>query len=690
LLYEVAIKAKKIMEKVLAFLFRLDDLSSLKKTLNTIQRRGNSQLSVVTFDKGVVKFLQAQNFSCHFYQEYLHSEDLTNFNLQAIKWLNEWSEQKLINGKTFPELVTYKGHSLWWCAHGDVCRDFLVVVQYIEIVLRILAQENPGQIVVIDVWRWPNFPYKLADDENLGARLVQLIARVKNLPLISVKPSLKQNFFYYVRFSKAHVKMFLYYRFYAPVKSLIRYKLFKLAQWFSSKHYQMGHQKIIFISHTRNWRNVFDYRHQKYKRDDVMIGDVIRQLLREHDYSILGIDVDYTFLGDFRTLYEKLFGNNEYPWKPLESYSDWGIMREIRKAHRQYKRFYRSFKKNEQFQRSFFYKGIPIWKVLTARLDFLFLFSFKNAIRNLRLMDRMIAIEKPLVIATSFETGSAGRAATMTARAYGIPTVGLQHGKIHPAHPHYIFSHVSTTQAPNLKYCPIPDVTMVYGDYTKRVLMNCSSYPSENVIVTGQPLADNIVRAREIFDKYKTYEKFGLDLKKKLLVLISQNFQEVEFRERMLNVTIEGMKPFNELQLFVKLHPGETPDLALRVLRNFGLNGVPVTKNVDLYEILYACDIMVTGNSTVALEAMMLDKPVITIEGFPFSMPFAQQGASLGVMTVAEMTQAIKSILNGGDVVQKLKINRKKFVREHACEPDGQAAKRVADAIIRIARRKRK
>ena len=95
---------------------------------------------------------------------------------------------------------------------------------------------------------------------------------------------------------------------------------------------------------------------------------------------------------------------------------------------------------------------------------------------------------------------------------------------------------------------------------------------------------------------------------------------------------------------------------------------------------------MLTINSTAAIEAIILDKPVIVVNltGEVDIMPYAQSGAALGVYKEEELVSAINDALNDKNTIRQLKEARKMFESEHAYKVDGKSTERVVELIERI------
>lgn len=211
--------------------------------------------------------------------------------------------------------------------------------------------------------------------------------------------------------------------------------------------------------------------------------------------------------------------------------------------------------------------------------------------------------------------------------------------------------------------------------------------PADKVFVTGQPRFDLIGQTK--FDRAHIMTGLGVSGNKGIVVLATQPLGALwteNEREEFVEAVVSAMSEFPEKQLVIKLHPGERIEEYQETLDRIENGKALICQNIDLYQLLHACDLLMTAHSTVALEAMILNKPVITINltGKPDLMPYAQSGAALGVYRKEDLTPAINKALHDPEVRRSLEKSRKKFISEHAYKLDGQASKRVAELIIRL------
>lgn len=212
--------------------------------------------------------------------------------------------------------------------------------------------------------------------------------------------------------------------------------------------------------------------------------------------------------------------------------------------------------------------------------------------------------------------------------------------------------------------------------------------PPDKIFITGQPGFDLIQNKKFNINQLKAELKIPEN--KHLSVLATQPLVGFlwteEENEKFIEIVCNAVRKIPETVLVIKIHPVESMEKYKIILKNLKEDSVIICKDIDLYELLNACDLLMTVHSTVALEAMIFDKPVITINltGKPDLFPYAESGAAIGVYKEEDLVPAIKNTLFNEEIKTKIAQERKKFVYEHAYLQDGKASKRVADLIIQL------
>jgi len=179
------------------------------------------------------------------------------------------------------------------------------------------------------------------------------------------------------------------------------------------------------------------------------------------------------------------------------------------------------------------------------------------------------------------------RILALVAAEKGIPTICMQHGII----------------GNEFGFIPkVATVDAVYGNYEVDWYKKLGA-PKESLEIIGHPRFDQAFKpptiARSKFDK-----QLGLDKGKKTLLIVvrgNRNFGKWK-------ILIDTISKQLNLNILIKDFPNDTPHAL-----NKEFSFVHSTAAFDLYDILPNVDCVVSYTSTVALEAMLADKPVFIL-----------------------------------------------------------------------------
>ncbi len=225
----------------------------------------------------------------------------------------------------------------------------------------------------------------------------------------------------------------------------------------------------------------------------------------------------------------------------------------------------------------------------------------------------------------------------------------------------------------------------VIGDYMRDVLVS-EGLDASRIVVTGEPRWDELVSLADC--REEVFQDLGLDTDKKLILVTTQPLVEAgiwtkEDRRFWLSTIIQAVDSLDECQLVVKLHPRDTREAYEEIMRDESATPITVCQDFDISRLLKACDVLLTHLCTTALEAMIMDKPVIIVDfkEDPCSMPFVTSGAAIGVHDPEKLADTIEGILNDPKVKEQYREARDKCLYYHAYIQDGQASKRVVDLI---------
>jgi glycosyltransferase involved in cell wall biosynthesis len=640
----------------------IDQGESYKRISLAIKKFGNASIVFVSSSKKSIRNFDGKNMVFKAYSDYVGYEELKMINKNALLWIKKWPDIKIKGNKSFKKLLSYKGTSLWWFVEtwfyeASMFHYYSVeeIIRNVEIVGKIIDKEMPDKIILVD-------------DKGLLSKIIKIIADHKKIQIISI-PDFASSFRY--ELVKQLVPFSL--KTFKGLKELSREFSAKLSSFFTPRDRKKA--RILMVTHPTYRQISVDPSTGEMVKEDLILGPIIRSLDRNR-YEALMIDTDPFPTLRLNFLFAK--GCNH-----IEGYLNGEIKKEVRKESKSLSKKWLKIKREETFKESLNYKGIPLLDLLDEKFSEVFKRKLVESIKYIELMSRAVETENPAAVVVIDEYGLYGRAAIFAARLNGIPTLAIQHGIIGPRHIGYY--HKKEEMSRNTakeNHCIIPDKTAVNGAYYKNILIRMGSYPPSSVAVTGQPKYDVLAFADKIYKKERVCSLLKLDPNKKLIVFASQP-DSPQANELLFRSIFQAVKKIPGAQLVIKLHPNEyDSSLHERVAREAGVNAV-IVKDIDLFELLHACDLMLTLSSTVAIEAMILDKPVITVNltNAPDAMPFAESGAAIGVYKREDIYPAINKALKNKQVRRNLQLRRKKFVYNNAFKIDGQASGRVINLI---------
>ncbi len=288
---------------------------------------------------------------------------------------------------------------------------------------------------------------------------------------------------------------------------------------------------------------------------------------------------------------------------------------------------------------------------------------------------------------TYAEAGGWGRALLIECRRRGIPSAGLQHGFIYRHWLNYLHEcdemHVDPAN-PGDPGFPRPNQTLVFDEYAKQHLVESGCFPAGTVAVTGSPRLDALVSAaRDIRPEQIDAARISAGAGTGALVLVVTKYREARAVLPALLAAATGLR---EAWLTIKTHPAETSDVYAELVR--GRSNVSIVPaSAALAPLLLASRAVVTVNSTVALDAAVLNIPALVI-GLPNNLsPFVEAGVMAGAPTDG-IRRALRRILYDEEFRLQMEANRTAFLARFKIGSDGRAAERSADAILSAAQRR--
>lgn len=229
----------------------------------------------------------------------------------------------------------------------------------------------------------------------------------------------------------------------------------------------------------------------------------------------------------------------------------------------------------------------------------------------------------------------------------------------------------------------------VWGKTSQKIAL-ANSYNANQIVVTGAPRFDEIINKDWNDISTKLYQNLKIGQKGKKIVflpskgILSEYFatrdEQLKIYDGLTEAVINVSKSFNvPINLIIKLHREEDSSVIQDILPSKIIENVTIVQGDVLYPLLYKCDVAITTASTAGLEALIFDKPLITINfsKMPDFYNYVATGSAIGVYQLNEIEPALIDALFRNKKINELKANRRKYLFDEVYLNDGNSSSRV-------------
>ena len=574
---------------------------------------------------------------------------------KSMPFLDKLSYEKCCD-KQLPELFSYHNFSLWWLILPSLSYAIIDAINFIDRFEMFLKKTNPESVKIIG-----NFE---------KFHLVKQVCKKHNVEFSYAKLS----FFKHLIKNKLKTKLRKKYH-----QKILQNKFKKRLQVFEKKSksiFNFGNKLVIFSANVYR-RKYFD----SEKNIDVSREFLIDPLISKINVEPVGIDVDYSFLGETDILKQRL--DESFPRMPLEVILD--DLPDQNKS-KDYVSLYNQIISNKEFQNIFYYDGIDFWSRIES--DFKKISSvyyLPLLIHMIEKFEKFFSHSKPKGVLIPYEKGSYALALIIACEKLGIKTIGIQHGAFDSlGHNEYAHTCLKSDKMPF--GMPIPSNLLVWGNSAKNFLLN-KGYPENRISVIGHP---------EFFDHKKldnNYEflrsKFHFSLNKKIILFTTSKLQrgyisdeKRAYDEYVLEELLKHYSNNPDYVIILKPHPVKEPvHVYEKIIQRFGSKNCFIMTD-DVLELIQLSNVIISVESSTIIDAIALGKMVIevTFDDSSWMDPKIAKNILL-LSDLNDLKTNVEKIFSDKGLQSSFGHEQQKFLREHYNFPNTKIDEKLNSII---------
>ena len=220
-------------------------------------------------------------------------------------------------------------------------------------------------------------------------------------------------------------------------------------------------------------------------------------------------------------------------------------------------------------------------------------------------------------------------------------------------------------------YDNFKDNMVVWSDLQKKSLISNYKINSEKILAIGSPRYDQLIKMK----KSNENKKFLRVLIAPTPITQMQGFDTTDIHEKFENVIIKLCKIFENLEnvkIIFKLHPSqsehnnEIKQIIQKYSKKFSIYLLnPVSELIQKSDLVIAISPEGWDATTISLESMILEKPVmnIVLDEKIYEFEYIKQNAVVAISNTSDLEKKIKQILFDKELREDLIINSRKFVK---------------------------
>jgi len=573
---------------------------------------------IITFELEKEQNLKKENIDAVYFHRIAQNENVwNNIILRSKDWLENWSNKKIYDGSTIRDILQYNDVSLWWFVYEILwdSKNGIFETFYQFYTITALIEEYT--------------PKKIQIEGNFDFPIYQMIDSLKNTYSFQLENNSEISSILFEKISRNRFNF------------LIQLLILKIIYKFTLKK-----NKKIFIFSSKGGKIQTNDKGKRTALDPYFVGleDFFDKNKERINFIALNNGFSSKNFSEFLSNCKSMLKNEFVPWEINYSVNE---LKNMLKDSNEIKQLILKIENTDEFKKSFDVDGTNFYQywrnLLLEKLPNMISFSKLE----LKATERFFLKNNPEVIFTTNGFSPNGRALCYNASKKGRSVISPQLGIISPEFS--INTAFQMFKGMDLRLIP---KYLVWGNHFKEIIEK-KEYPIELIKQVGfwKTGMDNNTKPKNDYILY-----IGGANRVKLEYVLSID-EEIFTIKAIHDILPEGMK------ILVKLHPNfdNIPYEKLLNLKNLVL--IKHGELSDINELVSNAKIIVGKASTLIVQAMIMRKPVISIN-LAGDVDFLGIKEIPFVKSIEELEKKVKQYLKE-DSRENYKINS-------ICEPIGE------------------
>ena len=653
------------MGKIIYYLVRSDDGLSVFKQLFRNNAIDTDNSVAILWSSSFDDFFKNNEISFFLFDEYAKKIDFNFVSKEVLQLVNNFPHKKILHGKSLVELLDYNGYSLWWFLKQGFYSHCTAAIKEIYTLKLIIKQKKADSIVILNNDDYfMNIVKEATKGISIKIRTTKIGYWAKSTLIFKNKKEAFLNYF--------------------P-------RAVRVVQGFyRSMHVKPEQNKYNVLLFTKSdvWTNL-----SANLRGDAYTYTILRDMQRSGKYNVIPLDVAIYRSAAWTAIREKKNPFLPYEYFLFSSFFDASIRNILKYYSPTFRNLWDEIDKKSAISKVLVCNKVALYPILRWQIKSYFFGEFDSligAIRNIE-TGRKILHKYGIDASICVDENGNSRFLVFASKMENVNSIALQHGLMAPiVNVAYSYSASDVNGYKNNLNCQFPDVTAMYGDLFKKSLISIGKYEKfSSLVVTGQPRTDILIENKNKYSRERLSRKLGIDPKKKLVVFASQPLYEMSESKITLLSIIDSVRDLDDVSLVVKLHPGDDEEYYNKIIEDSRYNAIAI-KNIDLYELLYCSDLVISIQSTVILEALIMNKPTIKvnlIENYDIFGGLKPKWL-IEVFNDKDLKNEIRKVLFDKKYAHKINKNIKKFISDYYYTIDGKSTERFMQELKKLLKQK--